>query len=83
MNLQIELDGWELDIEVTHYQPAVAGYYSGLPENCFPDEAAEVEFEVVGYESLCAPEDHCTSEEVQDSDELEGLVLAEIESIFS
>lgn len=36
----------EFDVVVTHYVPAVSGNYSGLPENCYPDEPEELEFDV-------------------------------------
>lgn len=78
MRLQVEVDGWQVDVEVTCYIPAVAGHYSGRPEDCYPDEPEWVEFEVEGYEELCAPEDHCTSEELLDLDELEDAVLEAI-----
>lgn len=35
-----------LEITVTSYHPAVAGHYSGPPEDCYPGESAEIEFEI-------------------------------------
>lgn len=81
MEFEIEVDGWQLFIKVTRYQPETAGRLFALPEDCYPPEPAEVEFEVDVGDSLCAPEDHCTSEEVIELDELEYLVLDAIKSL--
>lgn len=33
-------------IEVTYYEPAVPGRYSGEPDDCYPDEPSQCDFEV-------------------------------------
>jgi hypothetical protein len=34
----------ELEAEVTHFIPGRPGYISGPPEDCYPAEAAEIEY---------------------------------------
>jgi len=42
--ISIELLASEIDVEVDFdFEPAVAGCYTGLPENCFPDEPEVLE----------------------------------------
>ena len=40
-------DGVEFRAEDYHYSPPVPGKYSGPPENCYPDEADEVEYDTL------------------------------------
>ena len=35
-----------IDIEVIYFKPFVKGYYTGLPEDCYPDEPMEFEWKV-------------------------------------
>jgi hypothetical protein len=40
---------------VTHYRPAVPGRISGPPEDCYPDEPSEFEFELLNTSGKGAP----------------------------
>jgi hypothetical protein len=40
---------------VTHYAPALPGRYSGPPENCYPDDPEEIDFEVRDLRGRPAP----------------------------
>ena len=35
-----------VDVEVTYFKPFIKGYYDGLPEDCYPDEPMEFDWEV-------------------------------------
>lgn len=41
------IDGIPCLIQVTHYSAPVSGRYSGAPESCYPDEPAELEYDVL------------------------------------
>ena len=40
--MKINFRGYDLDIEIDEYIPAVEGYTDGLPENCYPSEPTYV-----------------------------------------
>jgi hypothetical protein len=43
----VKIDAYlPLEITVTSYSPATPGRSSGPPEDCYPGESAEIEFEV-------------------------------------
>ena len=35
-----------IDIEVIYFKSFIKGYYTGLPEDCYPDEPMEFEWKV-------------------------------------
>ncbi|MDC1406080.1 hypothetical protein N8314_00835 [Akkermansiaceae bacterium] len=37
----------ELEVVIEHYQPEVKGRFYGAPEDCYPDEPAELEYAVL------------------------------------
>ena len=54
-------------IRVTHYTPGDPGRVSGPPEACYPPEAEEIEFEVIGMPSI---------DELENSEKIYDMVLA-------
>ena len=47
MEYNVSLDGYDLVVEITHYSAGYRGVYNALPENCYPDEPDELEFDVI------------------------------------
>ncbi len=45
---------------VTAYRPAVPGRVSGPPEDCYPPEAAEFEYEILNLDRTPAPDAEVT-----------------------
>ena len=41
----VELLDRKIDIKVTHYLPEVLGVHDQIPENCYPTEPEELEYE--------------------------------------
>lgn len=62
-----------LRVEVTHYAPAVPGRYSGEPDDCYPDEPAELEWEAYGPDGELAEIDEA------EADRITAIVLRLIE----
>lgn len=42
---QFDIDDVTYTVSVSHFQGPVPGRYGGAPEDCYPDEDAEIEFE--------------------------------------
>jgi hypothetical protein len=53
--IEARISGIPCLIEVTHYAAAVPGRLWGAPENCYPDEPEEIEFEVCDRRGRSAP----------------------------
>lgn len=47
--------GFPVLVNITHFQPGDPGYIGGLPENCWPPEAADVEFELTTLKGAPCP----------------------------
>jgi len=54
-------------VRVTYYSPADPGRLSGPPEDCYPPEAAEIGFEIIGAETFVG--------ELEQSEKLCDMVL--------
>ena len=42
---EFEIDDTTFTVSISHFQGPVPGKYHALPEDCYPDEDAEVEFD--------------------------------------
>ena len=42
---QFEIDDVTYTVSVSYFQPPIPGKLSGPPEDCYPDEGAEIEFD--------------------------------------
>ena len=45
-DFKIKYQGQDIDIDVLSYSPGIPAKTSGPPENCYPEEYPEVEFEI-------------------------------------
>ena len=45
MNFSALIEDTEIPITITTYHPGRPAYTSGLPENCYPEEPGELEWE--------------------------------------
>ncbi len=52
LEMDIEYDGFDLEIEVTDYQPFISGNYHSLPENCYPDDEGYLEYEILNEKEI-------------------------------
>jgi len=52
--MKIEFRGYDLEVEVTFYTPGNPGVTSGPPENCFPPEDEDVDWQLVDDDTLIA-----------------------------
>lgn len=78
MDIKTEYDGYDVWVKITHFEPEVPAYTSGLPEDCYPAEGGIIEFEVEGWEALCAPEDRdCDTESLFESEDFNNHVYKE------
>ena len=68
---------WRYEIENINYTKGCEAYISGLPEDCYPAEPSEIEFDLVSIARDDEAANYC---DVLDSDELEDFVLESYES---
>ena len=68
---------WRYELENINYRPEVTPYISGAPEDCYPGEAAEIEFDLV---SITRDDERADYGYILDSDELEYFVLESYEN---
>ena len=52
--MKIKYMGYKLGVEILYYTPEDPGYTSGLPEDCYPPESAEVDWKFEEEDSLAA-----------------------------
>lgn len=80
MEFETRIAGIPCICHVTHYTPVIPGRFSGPPEDCYPDEGGEFEFEVLDRNGRPAPwlERKLTSE---DEDRLYQEFISESECI--
>lgn len=74
-----QIEGTPCRCEVLYYRPYIPAKVSGPPEDCYPAEASEFEFQILDMEGNLAPalEDKCTDEVMQRlQDEYEAMVTA-------
>lgn len=73
----------DLDIEydIVYESAGRKGNYTGLPEDCFPDEFPEIEFEIISINGEDQDESNYNFEEIQEKyyDELETQIWEEKE----
>ena len=77
--IDIKIQGIPCIAEVTHYTPADPGCITAAPENCWPPEPAEIEYEILdrkGYKAAWL-ERKATQ---QDHDEIYETILKELEN---
>ena len=69
----------EVDVEVDYfYDPGTPGRYSGPPENCYPDEPAELELVAVRHELLSPRAAEEVLKVLEENGDLEQCVAEEL-----
>jgi len=48
----ITIENYKIEVLVTHYFPGDPGKINGPPENCYPPEPSEIEYEIVTETNL-------------------------------
>jgi hypothetical protein len=70
------LHGIKCICRVKHYRPYVPARISGPPEDCYPEESAEFEYEILNLDGTSADVDVDSSDEDRLQDEYEAHVTA-------
>lgn len=52
MELEIEVDGFTLEIDVSNYEPFMSGRFNGPPELCYPDEGGILEYKILNENKI-------------------------------
>ena len=74
--MKISFRGYDLDVEINEYIPAVEGYTDGLPENCYPDEPAHISWILIDTGNELLDELLCNDYE----EEITKIILKQLEN---
>jgi len=75
----IEHAGFEFEVDVTHFYAGLPAKLSGGPEDCYPAEDADIEYEIVSVN--IPPESHACVGDINEEEFERQVLEAHIDEI--
>ena len=74
--MEVSHNGWTYNLEVSSYYPGRPAKLHAAPEDCYPEEDAEIEFMIVSIE----PDgDHYSLDDLLNDEQMAVLLLTQAE----